>query len=99
MNQIIANMIIRAVMKLPMNGYGTYVINGAGVVGWLVYAAFTFDFSTALGAIALHLGMIFQRRSTDKQSDKLLYVESLLQQLTDAATQQPTGPEADTRPR
>lgn len=87
MNQMIANMVVRFVANLPMNGYGTYVVNGVAILGWLVYMGLTLNFEIGAGAIALHLGQVFTRRSNDKQSDKLLYLESLLQEVTAATAE------------
>lgn len=121
MTNIIVKLLIGWIDKVPMGSYRTYVINIVLIVAWGVFILFGGDPTVAAAAIGISLSNLFQRKSNETQTAKMVYIESLLQGVTQHMESQakakatvdvvpelklddlfggePTGPEADTRPR
>lgn len=91
MNHIIVKALLALIDKIPMGSYRTYIINLVLILAWVVFAAFGGDFEVAAVAIGVSLSNIFMRKSNESQSDKLLYIEGLLQDVTQQLAQAKQG--------
>lgn len=103
LNQIAVSYITNLIQSMPMTGYRTYVVNITGVLLWVIMALVTGHWEVAGGFVVQYLSNMFTRASNTNQSAKLIYIESMLQDISQAVLtnekQLPRGPEADTRVR
>ena len=119
MPNIIISFLVGLLDKVPMGSYRTYIINIVLIVSWGVFMFFGGNPEISAAAIGISVSNLFQRKSNETQTAKMIYIESLLQGVTEHMEKQasaanpvvpeinlddlfggePTGPEADTRPR
>lgn len=82
MNSLIIAYIVRIINAAPFGGFRTYIVNTILLILWVALAAFTGHWEIALGFIGTSLSNLFQRKATEGQNDKLIYLESMLEDLT-----------------
>lgn len=91
MNHIIVKALLAVIDKIPMGAYRTYIINIVLIVAWSAFVLFGGSVEVAAAAIGLSVSNIFMRKSNESQSDKLLYIEGLLQDVTQQLAQAKQG--------
>lgn len=91
MNHIIVKALLALIDKIPMGTYRTYIINLVLILAWVAFVLFGGSVEVAAAAIGLSVSNIFMRKSNESQSDKLIYIEGLLQDVTQKLAQSRQG--------